>query len=47
MSRNNNDYTIASLLDFSNYQNYYKLVGIDLSRKEMRVFLNKLVLQEN
>ena len=30
MSRNN-DCTTGNLLDFSNRQNYYKLVGIDLS----------------
>ena len=32
MSRNN-DYTTGSLLDFSYHQNYYKLVGTDLSRQ--------------
>ena len=32
MSRNN-DYTAGNLLDFSYRQNYYKLVGIDLSRQ--------------
>ena len=32
MSRNN-DYKTGSLLDFSYHQNYYKLVGTDLSRQ--------------
>ena len=32
MSRND-DYSAGNLLDFSYHQNYYKLVGIDLSRK--------------
>ena len=31
MSRNDN-YTTGNLLDFSYHQNYYKLIGIDLSR---------------
>ena len=32
MSRNN-DYTTGNLLDYSYNQNYYKLLGIDLSRQ--------------
>ena len=32
MSRND-DYTARSLLDFSNHQNYYELIRIDLSRQ--------------
>ena len=32
MSRNY-DYTTGSLLDFSYYQNYYRLIGTDLSRQ--------------
>ena len=32
MSRND-DYTTRNLLDFSYYQNHYKLIGIDLSRQ--------------
>ena len=32
MSRND-DYTTGNLLDFSYPQNYYKLIGIDLSRQ--------------
>ena len=33
MLRNYGYTTRNSLLDFSYYQNYYKLIGIDLSRK--------------
>ena len=33
MSRND-DYTTGNLLDFSHHQNYYKLIGIDLSRQK-------------
>ena len=29
----NNDYTTGNLFDFSYHQNYYKLIGIDLSRQ--------------
>ena len=29
----NIDYTTVSLLDYSYHQNYYKLIGIDLSRQ--------------
>ena len=29
----NNDYTTGNLLNFSYHQNYYKLIGIDLSRQ--------------
>ena len=29
----NYDYTTGNLLGFSYYQNYYKLIGIDLSRQ--------------
>ena len=32
MSRND-DYTAGNLLDFSHHQNYYQLIGIDLSRQ--------------
>ena len=32
MSRND-DYTTGSLLDFSYHQNYYNLIGTDLSRQ--------------
>ena len=32
MSRNNG-YTTGNLLDYSHHQNYYKLIGIDLSRE--------------
>ena len=29
----NNDYTMGNLLDYLYHQNYYKLIGIDLSRQ--------------
>ena len=29
----NNDYATGNLLNFSYHQNYYKLIGIDLSRQ--------------
>ena len=29
----NDDYTTGNVLDFSYHQNYYKLIGIDLSRQ--------------
>ena len=29
----NNDYTTENILDYSCPQNYYKLIGIDLSRQ--------------
>ena len=32
MSRND-DYTTGNLLDFSSNQNYYKRIGIDLTRQ--------------
>ena len=32
MSRND-DYTTGSLLDYLHHENYYKLIGIDLSRQ--------------
>ena len=35
MSRND-DYATGNLLDFSYHQNYYKLIGIDLSRRTNR-----------
>ena len=46
MSRND-DYTTGSLLDYVYHQNYYKLLGIYLSRQTNTSILNKLVLQEN
>ena len=46
MSRND-DYTTWNLLDFSYHQNYYKLIGIDYRDKQIRIFLNKVILQEN
>ena len=35
MSRNN-DYTTGNVLDYLYHQNYYKLIGIDLSRQTNR-----------
>ena len=32
--KRNYDYTTGNLLDFSYHQNYYKLIGIDLSRQK-------------
>ena len=32
MSRND-DFTIGNLLDFLYYQNYYKIIGLDLARQ--------------
>ena len=29
----NNDYTTQNLLEYSHHQNFYKLIGIDLSRQ--------------
>ena len=29
----NEDYTTGNLLDHLNHQNYYKLIGVDLSRQ--------------
>ena len=43
MSRND-DYTAENLFDYFYRQKYYKLIGIDLSRKQIRVFLNELIL---
>ena len=45
ISRNDNSIT-GNLLDYLSHQNYYKLIGIDLSR-QIQIFLNKLILQEN
>ena len=33
MDVSKNDYTTGNSLDFSYYQNYYKLIGIDLLRQ--------------
>ena len=46
MSRNDN-YTAGNLLDYLYHQNYYKLIGIDLSRQKTQRFLNKLMSQGN
>ena len=41
MSRNDN-YTIGNLLDFPYHQNYFKLVGIDLSRQTNTNILHQI-----
>ena len=38
----NYDFTTGNSEDYLHHQNYYKLIGIDLSRQ----ILNKLILQE-
>ena len=43
MSRND-DYTKGILLDHFYHQRYCKLVGTDLSREKIKVFLNKSIL---
>ena len=40
----NDDYKTGNLLDYLYHQNYYKFIGIDLSNKQIQVFLNKLIL---
>ena len=50
MSRNN-DYTTRNLLDYSYHQNYYKFIGIDLS-KQTNTFIHQQInftgkLEEN
>ena len=40
MSRND-DYTTGNLSDFSYHQNYYKIIGVDLSRQ-----INMNILQQ-
>ena len=34
MKMSHNDYTTGNLLDFSYHEKFYKLIGIDLSRKK-------------
>ena len=43
----NNDYAIENLLYYLYNQNYDRLIGIDLSRQKIRLFLNKLISQKN
>ena len=38
----NDKYTTRNLLDFSNRQNYYKLIGIDLSRQTNKSFWQQI-----
>ena len=41
----NDDYTTGNLLDYSYHQKYYQLIGIEY--KQIQIFLNKFILQEN
>ena len=41
----NKYYATENLLDFSYHQNYYRLIGIDLSRQ--KILLNKLIVQKD
>ena len=43
----NNDYITGNLLDFSNHQNYYKLIGIDLSRQANTSILEQILFAGN
>ena len=43
----NDDYTTRNLLDFSNHQNYYKLIGIDLSRQANTSILQQILFAGN
>ena len=43
----NNDYITGNLLDFSNHQNYYKLIGIDLSRQANTSILQQILFAGN
>ena len=38
----NNHYATGKLLNYLYHQNHHKLIGIDLSRKKMPVFMNKI-----
>ena len=40
--KRNYDYTTGNLLDFSYHQNYYKLIGIDLSRQKNTNILQQI-----
>ena len=46
MSRNN-DYTTENLLDYSYHQNYYKLIGIDLSKQTNTTIPQQINFTEN
>ena len=45
MSRNDN-YTTGNLLDYLYHQNYYKLKVYIYQDKQIRLFLNNLILQK-
>ena len=38
----NNDYTTGNLLDYLYHQNYYKLIGTDLSRQKNTIISQKI-----
>ena len=38
----NDKYATRNLLDFPNHQNYYKLIGIDLSRQTNKSFWQQI-----
>ena len=40
----NDDYTTETLIDFSQHQNYYKLIGIDLLRQRNTSILQQINL---
>ena len=46
MSRND-DYTTGNLLDYLYHQNYYKLIGIDLSRQTNANISQQINFKEN
>ena len=43
----NGDYTTGNLLDYFYHQNYYKLIGIDLSRQANANILKQIIFRGN
>ena len=43
----NDDYTTGNLLYFSYHQNYYILIGIDLSRQTDTIIPQQIILQKH
>ena len=43
----NGDYTTGNLLDYLYHQNYYKLIGIDLSRQANANILKQIIFRGN
>ena len=43
----NDDYTTGNLLDYYYHQNYYKIVGIDLSRQTNTSITQEINFKEN